>query len=48
MQGRGKLYRELNTEQVLFQPSSELPSPPTLKEAGFGKSEMLFVSDLDS
>ena len=33
---------------VLFQPSSDLPSPPTLKEAGFGKSEMLFVSDLDS
>jgi len=29
-------------------PSSDLPSPPTLKEAGFGKSEMLFVSDLDS
>jgi len=29
-------------------PSSDLPSPPTLKEAGFGKSEMLFISDLDS
>ena len=29
-------------------PSPEHPSPPSLKEAGFGKSEMLFVSDLDS
>jgi len=29
-------------------PSSALPAPPSLKEAGFGKSEMLFVADLDS
>jgi len=29
-------------------PSPEHPTPPSLKEAGFGKSEMLFVSDLDS
>jgi len=29
-------------------PSPALPAPPTLKEAGFGKSEMLFVADLDS
>jgi len=29
-------------------PSTALPAPPSLKEAGFGKSEMLFVADLDS
>jgi len=29
-------------------PSPENPCPPSLKEVGFGKSEMLFVSDLDS
>lgn len=29
-------------------PSDEVPEPPTLAEAGFGKSEMLFVNDLDS
>jgi len=29
-------------------PSTAVPLPPSLKEAGFGKSEMLFVSDLDS
>jgi len=29
-------------------PSPENLCPPSLKEAGFGKSEMLFVSDLDS
>jgi len=29
-------------------PSPSQPSPPSLKEAGFGKSEMLFVADLDS
>jgi len=29
-------------------PSPDRPAPPSLKDAGFGKSEMLFVSDLDS
>jgi len=29
-------------------PSPAMPAPPSLKEAGFGKSEMLFVADLDS
>ena len=29
-------------------PSPELPEPPTLLEAGFKQSEMLFVNDLDA
>ena len=29
-------------------PTEEVPQPPTLAESGFGKSEMLFVNDLDS
>eukprot|EP00092_Neocalanus_flemingeri_P023036 GFUD01024970.1.p1 GENE.GFUD01024970.1~~GFUD01024970.1.p1 ORF type:complete len:449 (+),score=165.34 GFUD01024970.1:71-1417(+) len=29
-------------------PGPATPAPPSLKEAGFGKSEMLFVADLDS
>lgn len=29
-------------------PSPELPEPPSLQEAGFNQSEMLFVNDLDA
>eukprot|EP00091_Calanus_sinicus_P016267 TRINITY_DN35557_c0_g2_i1.p1 TRINITY_DN35557_c0_g2~~TRINITY_DN35557_c0_g2_i1.p1 ORF type:complete len:104 (-),score=32.40 TRINITY_DN35557_c0_g2_i1:152-463(-) len=29
-------------------PSQAQPNTPSLKEVGFGKSEMLFVADLDS
>jgi len=29
-------------------PCPAMPAPPSLQEAGFGKSEMLFVADLDS
>jgi len=29
-------------------PSPEQPEPPTLREAGFGRSEMLFVNDLQA
>jgi len=29
-------------------PSAESPEPPSLKEAGFGRSEMLFVNDLEA